>query len=587
MFAYIRFRVQRQIRRWRRQSRTLRRWSVNYFDRHLWGKWRQLGIIRRFVLGWWLIILMAFFGLFHQLAGLAPYYLKPGPAPGGVFAEGAQGSVQLVNPVLSDSAASIDLTKLVFNGLTQYDHAGHLQPDLATSWQVSADGKTYTFHLRHGVRWQDGVPFTSADVVFTLAAIQDPDTRSPLATSWQGITADAPDDYTVVYHLPNAYPPFLDATTQGIIPRHLLESVDPASLRANDFNQHPVGTGPYKVSAFLSDDHEVELVANASYYAGRPLIDQFNYLWFDSAGQLRDAYAKHQINAFAAPTSAEATGATQLHGVRLYRYSQPSETVLFLRNTQSILSDETVRAAINAAVDRTALVARALGGRAQPVATPLLPGQLGYLGQYRLPGFDLAQANRLLDGDGWVRSGRQRHKQGKLLELNLVTRAGGDYPAAAAQLADQLEAAGITVTVQTVDLTTLEQTYIRPRNFDMLLFGIDLGTDPDVYPYWQSAQADDPGLNLAQYKSPEADAALETARVIQDPLVRSGKYRTFQQVWQTDVPSVPLYSPDYTYVVSSQVLGLTAGRLIDPSDRFYHVERWAIESHLVLKRTED
>lgn len=587
MFAYIRFRVQRQLRRWRRGSRTLRRWSVNYFNRHLWGKWRQLGIIRRFVVGWWLIIVIVFFGLFHQLANLAPYYLKPGPAPGGVFAEGAQGRVDLINPILADSSASTDLTRLVFNGLTQNNLAGQLQPDLATSWQISSDGKTYTFHLRHGVHWQDGVPFTSQDIVFTLAAIQDPDTRSPLANSWQGITADAPDDYTVIYHLPNAYPPFLGATTQGIIPRHLLESVDPASLRANNFNQHPIGTGPYKVTAFLSDDHEVELAANPTYYDGQPLIDQFNYLWFDSAQGLRDAYAKHQINAFAAPDSAEVTAAAKLSNVRLYSYSQPSQSVLFLRNTQPTLANKTLRQAINYAINRSNITTQALHGQAQAVATPLLAGQLGYIGKYRLPSFDLAQANKLLDGEGWVRSGNQRHKAGKLLSLNLVTRSGGDYPQVADQLARQLGVAGITVNIQLVDLTTLEQTYIRPRNFDMLLFGINLGVDPDVYPYWQSAQSDDPGLNLAQYKSPEADAALETARVIQDPIVRSGKYLTFQQVWQADVPSVPLYSPYYTYVVARQVLGVESGRLINPFDRFYNVEHWAINSKPILKRVDN
>src|SRR6185369_7524755 len=107
---------------------------VNYVNRHVWGKWRQLGIIRRFVVGWWLILAFSFFGGWAQVAGLSHYYLKPGPASGGVFAEGALGRVELINPILADSAAASDLTKLVFNGLTMQSPDGKLEPDLATSW---------------------------------------------------------------------------------------------------------------------------------------------------------------------------------------------------------------------------------------------------------------------------------------------------------------------------------------------------------------------------------------------------------------------------------------------------------------------
>lgn len=108
------------------------------------------------------------------------------------------------------------------------------------------------------------------------------------------------------------------------------------------------------------------------------------------------------------------------------------------------------------------------------------------------------------------------------------------------------------------------------------MFGYDLGADPDVYAFWQSGQGNDPGLNLAVYSSPIADKALDSARVNPDPMVRKGKYLTFQQQWQADVPSVPLFSADYIYAVSKRVVGVSGDKLIDPTDRFYNIQNWTI-----------
>jgi len=576
MNSYFWFRLGRWRRRLRRDFRLYVSWSRNYINRHIWGKWRQLGLSRRSITVWWSLMAVMVVGLWLQTSALVRPFHTITAAPDAVFSEGGLGEVKIINPVLPDSTTANDVTSLIFSGLTRYDNHGNLVPDLATSWQVSADGKSYTFHLRQGVKWQDGVPFTSHDVGFTLAAIQNPDSRSPLANSWQGVTIDTPDDFTVVYHLPNAFPPFLASTVQGILPAHLLESSDPSALRASDFNQKPVGTGPYKIKELLPTDNQVVLEANDSYYGGKPNISEFDYHWYDSAAQERAAFAKHQILAFGQVVPGDIAATSKLPNLRLYDYSQPDETLLILRNTQTLLKDQKIRLAIALAVDRTSIIKNVLSNEATPVASPILSDQLGYKGKYQLPKLNVAQANQTLADDGWVLQNGVRQKSGQKLQFNLVTRSGGVDAAVANAIKSQLAKVGIKLTVQTTDLTTLEQTYIRPRNYDMLLFGYNIGPDPDVYAYWDSSQASDPGINLAAYNSPVADRALESGRVNQNTQVRVGKYLTFQQQWQADVPSVPLYSQNYTYAVSDRVVGVSAGRLIDPIDRFYNVQQWAI-----------
>ncbi|HSX14637.1 MAG TPA: ABC transporter substrate-binding protein [Candidatus Saccharimonadales bacterium] len=577
MFAYFRFRFQRQRRRLRREFRVLASWSRNYINRHIWGKWRQLGIIRRLVVVWWGLAIALVLALLWQSGQLSKPYHHISQAKGAVMAEGSVGQIKVINPVLPDTQASADVSRLIFNGLVRYNTKGALEPDLATSWDISADGKTYTFHLRRGVKWHDGVPFTSEDVAFTLAAIQNPDSRSPVAPSWQGITADPIDELTLVYHLPNAYPPFLAACTQGIIPRHLLESIEPSALRANDFNQKPVGTGPYKISSFESAGHRVMLTANNDYYGGRPKIHQFEYRWYDSTSKLHEAYAKRQILAFGDVEPSQISQIAGLPNLKLHTYSQPNQSILIMRNSQTILRDKNVRAAINLATDRNQIINDALVGQADISAGPLLPGQVGFAGKLQLPKTNLEAAQKLLDQAGWVKGNDGfRAKDGQVLELTLVTRDGGVWPQVAGDIKTQLARAGIAIKVRTADLETLEQTYIRPRNYDLLLFGYQIGPDPDVYAFWESSQGSDPGLNLAVYNAPIADKALEAGRINPNPQVRKGKYLTFQQQWLADVPSVPLYSTDYIYAASSRVVGISGTKLMDPTDRFYNIQNWTI-----------
>ncbi|HUD11043.1 MAG TPA: ABC transporter substrate-binding protein, partial [Candidatus Saccharimonadia bacterium] len=274
--------------------RILRLWSVNYWNRHIWGKWHQVRLVRRFLLLWWLVVAVALVGVWQQIGSLTSLIKYAVAESGGTYSEAAVGTVTTLNPLLPESETASDIDSLIFSGLTRYNSRGQIVPDLAT-WTISPDGLSYTFHIRHGVKWQDGVPFTAGDVAFTLTAIQNPDSRSPLESSWQDVKVTTDGQYTVIFTLPQPLSSFLDSTTVGIVPEHLLANVDPSQLALASFNQHPVGTGPFELKTFAPSAGEIELTANPDYYLGRPKLDEFDFKFYNSTQATLTAYAQNQV----------------------------------------------------------------------------------------------------------------------------------------------------------------------------------------------------------------------------------------------------------------------------------------------------
>ncbi len=583
MLDYLRFRYRRALRRFRRDVTVLRQWLVNYIDRHIWGKWHQLGVVRRFLLVWLGVMVFAFVGLWQQYNGLLQAARLAVPEPGGIYTEAAVGTVKVLNPVLPESTLSNDINRLIFSGLTRYNQQRQVVPDLAERWDVSADGRIYTFHLRRGVKWHDDVPFTADDVEFTLAAIQNPDSRSPLASSWQGVQVEVKDPQTITFILPTPLASFLDSTTLAIVPRHQLEGVEPSQLREAKFNREPIGTGPFKLKTFAPSAREVALSANNNYYGGRPKIDEIIFRLYDSSVAALQAYAQHQVLSPGRVLPEQLDRRSKLAGLVDYNFLLPTETVLFFNTTDRVLADQELRTLLARLLNREQILNQATGGQGLPVSQPLLPGMLGYTAKYAAAPLDPAAARQALDHAGWrlTAGGDVRQKNGRSLRLRLVTAGGGELERAADAIKQQWGRLGIEVEVVTTDLTNLQQTYMRPRNFQLLLFGLNLGADPDIYPFWHSSQTKDPGVNLSGYVSAEADKALEAARLKVDPLVRVGKYEAFLQLWNADAPAVVLYGSSYQYAVSDDVAGIAAGRLVTPADRFYHIERWTVRRRWV------
>jgi len=534
---------------------------------------------------WWGLVLICLIGLGNQAFRefrLSQYLV---PVSGGIYTEAAVGNVKVLNPILPDNSTSDDINRLIFSGLTQYNGQRQIVPDLATSWSISPDGKTYTFHLRKGVEWQDGVPFTADDVVFTLAAIQNPDTRSPLAPSWQGVTATAPDPNTVVFSLPDPLSSFIDSTTVGILPRHILGSIDPQTMRENSFNQNPVGTGPFELQSFAPSANEVSLVANPHTYTAKPRLDGVTFHIYGSSGDALAAYAKHQVNGVSRLDPSQLAEATQLQSLTVTSLSLPEEQILFFQQGDSLAGDATLRKILTRSLNRNEISQAATNGQGLPLEQPLLPGQLGYTDKYAPTPLTPKDAEAALNAAGWklANNSKVRQRNGQKLDLTVVTLQGSELEVAAQEIAKQWAPIGVDLNINAVSLTELEESYIRPRHYQLLLYGENIGADPDVYAYWDSSQKSDPGLNLSEYSSGVADTALETGRILTNPAERAVKYDRFLQAWDSDQPAAILYEPVYLYAQDQSVEGLDAHKLVDPSDRFYNIENWTVRQAWALR----
>lgn len=576
MFNYFRFRYRRQIRQAQRRMSRMKRRYTTYTDKHLRGKWLQLRLIRRFILVWVAIITIATLGVIGQIRDLNERAQINVAKPGGIIREAAVGTVKNLNPILPENTISADLNRLVFSSLTQHNDKREIIGDLATSWDISADGKTYTFHLRPNIVWHDGVEFGAQDVVFTLAAIQNPDSRSPLTASWQGVKAEAKGNDTVIFTLPNPLSSFLDSTSVGILPRHILESVDPTALRENSFNQRPIGTGPFKIKTFAPAANEISLVANETYYGGRPKLDGYRFDLFESKQDAVNAYASRRVDAIGRVTPEFQKAAEKLKALKVYDYKLPDEVTVFMRTDDELLKDKALRQVLSASVNRKKIVKAADNGVGLALSQPILPGQPGYTTAFAIAEQSPEASRKALESAGWILKDGVRVKDGKALRLNLVTLKGGELERAANELKSQWSQLGIDLSVKAVIRNDLEQSYIRTRKYQLLLYGVNLGGDPDVYAFWHSSQIKDPGLNLSNYNSPEADKALEAGRIKTDILIRKGKYLAFLKAWNSDAPAIVLYEPMYQYGITEAAAGFESGALVEPNDRFYNVQNWTI-----------
>lgn len=542
--------------------------------------WRHNKPVRRVVVLWVGSVVLVGILSFLQLRNLRPFYMRYDGQVGGTYTEGIIGSITTINPILSDSGANADAARLVFSGLTRYNRKAEIEGDLAESWTTSPDGRTYTFRLRPGVKWQDGQSFSSTDVAFTIAQIQNPDTRSPMASAWQGVEVAAPNATTVVMTLPVRYDAFLNSTTVGILPKHILQATPAAQLRVSEFNQAPIGTGPFTVVNFDTEDGSIAFDRNDTYFRGKSKLDGIVLRVYATQEELQSAFRKHQIMGMA--RSANSLGASYGRGTTVHALDIPEEVALFMRTTSPILADVKVRQALSTAISRQEIVKSILHNGADPLVVPALASQHGSVASYEIPTQNLAQAKQLLDEAGWKQSGDGlRTKDGKQLQLTLVTAQNDDYQAVSARLTRQLEHIGVGLDVQSYDATTLQRSYITSRNYDILLYGLNAGADLDPYPYWHSSQVKAPGLNVSQYSNKTADKALVSARATTDARVRQVRIKSFLDAWSIDAPAVMLYTPNYLYVTEDDVRGIEDGSIITAADRFYNVQDWTVHSKLV------
>ncbi|HET8709660.1 MAG TPA: ABC transporter substrate-binding protein [Candidatus Saccharimonadales bacterium] len=582
----MRHSFRRKIRHQKRQVESLGTQTEAGLERNLFGRLNNLGRVWRFVAAWLVLFGLLLGCVVAQNQALAGYYTKEGPVPGGIYNEGVVGTITNVNPLYASSDADATVSRLIFASLFRYDENSKLVGDLAQSWKVDDKGTTYTVTLKPNLKWQDGQPLTAHDVEFTYRTIQNPDAQSPLNGSWQNVTVTAVDDHTVTFKLTNPVSSFIYTLTNGIVPEHLLKSIPATDLRSASFNtSSPIGAGPFQWDAIQvkgtdpqSAIIQIALKPYKDYWRGQAKLKSFVVHAYADPQAMIDDFKNHDITAMAGlnavPNGVKNTDAV-VHSLRLN-----AATMVFFKTSTGILQDTHVRQALVEAIDTSAVLQK-LDYPARPVREPLLEGQPGYNAKYAEAEFNPEKAQAELNKAGWKPGNDgMLQKSGQPLSFVLCADDNSEYRIVARELASQWRAIGVDVQLNLQPTQDFKNT-LATHEYDAVLHGISIGADPDVFPYWDSSQADIRSatrLNLSEYKSKKADEALEAARARFDPKLREIKLEPFLESWQKDAPALALYQPRYLYITQGEVYGLTAHSINGGVNRLVNVNEWMIRT---------
>lgn len=516
------------------------------------------------------------------------------PTRGGSLTEGIIGTPRFINPLLATSDADKDLSAIVYSGLLKREASGELVPDLAERYTVSDDGLTYSFVLRSDAVFHDGTPVTSDDVEFTILKAQDGTLKSPRQASWDGVTVQKTGTHEVSLSLRKVYAPFSSNLTLGILPKHIWQNFQSDQFPFSSYNLEPIGSGPYKISSVKKSSQgiptSINLKANKSYALGEPYITNLSFNFYSNDRALEEAVAGSEVEGGSnlSPASAQSLSETvRIVEAPLTRIFG----IFFNQNNKEILAHKNLRQALNLSIDKQEIIDNVLLGYGSVATEPLPPApDTTNVDASSTSAFteNLEAANQLLSKEGWVMNPESEILESKpksgattTLSFSLSTANIPELVEAAKHIQEDWKAAGVDTDVKIFESSDLNQTIIRPRKYEALLFGMVTGANPDLYAFWHSSQRNDPGLNIALYTNAKADKFLEGMRQASDPAVVSSQYQQFLTEIHTDSPAVFLWSPNFIYAIPEKVQGVELSQITNPSDRFLDIENWYISTDRV------
>lgn len=539
---------------------------------------------------WLAAIALLIAGLGIQYSWSSQGSKKDGAKSGGVYVEGVIGNISTLNPLLAASEPEQAVSRLLFSSLYNYDVTGALHTDLAESMTVK-DDKVYTIKLRNAV-WHDGKKLTAEDVVYTINLIKNPQVRSPLRVNWLDISARAIDDSTVEFMLPAVYAGFSHALTFPVIPKHILQSVSPSSMREADFSSNPVGSGPFAVkrvqtSESTSSTDVVRMEPNTKYYGAVSTLSRLELRAYGSESLLVKAVNSGEVSA------ASGLSLSAADNIKSKQYSTKhwllnKGVYLLMNNRSQTLQDARVRRALRYATD-TSSIRATVGDNVARLDTPILQSQIAQK-LPAAPDYNLDKAKALLKEAGWTyNQGQWKGKDGRPLAVAVTTSSGRDeYKKIVDALKQQWSKLGVDVQLREIDTssttTSFVQSVLQPRDYDALLYELELGADPDVFAYWHSSQASASGYNFANYSNRTVDNDLVGGRSRTNSALRAAKYIQFVNQWLNDAPAIGLYQSVGSYVLNNGAsIVEPRGSLNTMNDRYADVTTWSTGRASVYK----
>ncbi|MDP8909893.1 MAG: ABC transporter substrate-binding protein [Chloroflexota bacterium] len=459
---------------------------------------------------------------------------QAGPGqPGGEFVVLGHQEVSSLSPEDADATVHWAVVTQMHDGLYQYDENYEIQPVLADSYELSPDGRTYTFRLKQGVTFHNGDPFSSADVKYTYDWIMNPDNASTRAGSFELVeSVEAPDPTTVVVTTTEPTATFMSS----VAPTMIFPARYHAEVGEEAYKAAPVGTGPFKLREWNAAQRTV-LERNDTYFRGRPYFDVYRLDVVPEAGGRMAALQTGAADTSIWPLNAEDNVTLVESGqFTSYEWLQSAVNHFPLNNTHPALSDKQVRKAMMHAINRQAIIDDIFQGQSVLATSNLTPAnQTYYTDQVTQYDYNVETANQLLDQAGWAMGGDGiREKDGQKLSFTCVTITGDTTRRPEAEIVQQwLIEVGIDMQLQEAPVTTiLEQ--MRAGEMDAALFNWVYGDalEPDA----RETLSTDGANNFTQFSNARVDELLQAGVRELDEQARIPIYHEIQQIVAEEVP---------------------------------------------------
>jgi peptide/nickel transport system substrate-binding protein len=482
---------------------------------------------------------------------LAPAGPKNDGRPdGGTLGYGEYGRPSTLDPITSNEMISLRITELVFNGLVGIDEKQEIVPELAERWEVSKDGRTYTFFLRQDVMWhpkegEDAKPFTAEDLVFTYNIMMHPKTITPLKVRYEFIDkVEKLNDHTVQFTLKR---PILNALAKfsfKVIPKH--GPSNPLYLARGDaFVQHPIGTGPYILKT-ITTDREVVLVANENYFKGRPHINKLISKPFADQNIMTQAL---MFNAIDMVVLVNPRDIPELQGDKRF-VLQPYNALAYaffgynLRNP--LLADKRVRKAFTYAVNRQEMLDSFFNGQGTIVSGPFAPGSWAYnLDVQPLP-FDPPKAVALLKEAGFTPGpDGVMQKDGQKLALSLkvpIEKESEAVKRVVLAFQNYLKNIGVAVKVEFKEWQAWKESIFLEHDFNIIFASWVFDDSADISSLFHSAEIGPWKNNFGAYSNPEVDALIVESKLTLDHEKRRTVNRKLHAILAEEAPYTFLWT---------------------------------------------
>jgi peptide/nickel transport system substrate-binding protein len=518
-----------------------------------------------------------------------PGQRNPWTVPG-VLRIAARQDPDNLNTLLGTQTVDTDLSMLWAAYLFDWSDRNELVPELATrvptlrNGDVARDGFTITYHLRRGVRWQDGAPFSADDLIYTWHQMLNPRNAVVSRLGYDVISRiDRRDAYTVAVHLKRRYSPFVAGFftmanhPDCILPEHLLRTYP--DLNRISFNELPIGTGPFRIAKYERGS-EIEFVANQSYWRGPPLLKRIDWHIVPSDNTMLALLQSHQIDFFYRAPETMAQSLRGIPGTRVVLSPFTRYADIGFNAAVPALSDVRVRQALALATDRRALIDKVTHAITIPGDTDQPPFFWAYDPRARHYAYDPAAAARLLDAAGWhLQPNGIRVRNGQPLALTLVSFTGSSTAQSAEALIQaQWRQAGVDLNIKNYPSGQLYATKSmggieQSGKFDVIFENWANGTDPDDSILILCSMAPPAGWNVYHFCSPSLDAAERAAIASYDPAIRRREYARVQEIAAEGLPFLVLWYQRELDVVNTDLKNYRPAHAVTP---FWNAWEWQI-----------